>query len=116
MDMKTSIYQINKGINKSIEFRGLKAQYIWWFGGLVIGLLLLFSVMYICGCGTVLCLAITGGTAAWGSLRIFSMSRRYGENGLRKALARKRLPRHIRVYDRSVFVDLGWQPGKNEKK
>ncbi|MEO7488719.1 MAG: DUF4133 domain-containing protein [Ferruginibacter sp.] len=26
--MSNSVYQINKGINKSIEFKGLKAQYI----------------------------------------------------------------------------------------
>ena len=27
--MGNSVYQINKGINKAIEFKGLKAQYIW---------------------------------------------------------------------------------------
>ncbi|MFX9065564.1 DUF4133 domain-containing protein, partial [Acinetobacter baumannii] len=25
--MSSSVYQINKGINRSIEFKGLKAQY-----------------------------------------------------------------------------------------
>src|SRR4029450_6697341 len=27
--MSTSVYKINKGINKPIEFKGLKARYIW---------------------------------------------------------------------------------------
>ncbi|HMT97439.1 MAG TPA: DUF4133 domain-containing protein, partial [Ferruginibacter sp.] len=31
--MSNSVYQINKGINRSIEFKGLKAQYIWYLGG-----------------------------------------------------------------------------------
>lgn len=31
--MSNSVYQINKGINKPIEFKGLKAQYIWYLGG-----------------------------------------------------------------------------------
>ena len=47
--MSNSVYQINKGINKSIEFKGLKAQYIWYFAGGVIALLILFAIMYIIG-------------------------------------------------------------------
>ena len=31
--MANSVYKINKGINKPIEFKGLKAQYIWYLGG-----------------------------------------------------------------------------------
>src|SRR3954462_13655695 len=106
--MKTSIYQINKGINKSIEFRGLKAQWIWWFGGLVIGLMLQFSIMYICGFGTLICLGITAGLAIWGSIRIFSMSSKYGEHGLKKVMVFRRLPKHLRSYSRKIYIDLGW--------
>ncbi|HEU4791365.1 MAG TPA: DUF4133 domain-containing protein, partial [Flavobacterium sp.] len=45
--MSNSVYQINKGINQSIEFKGLKAQYIWYLGGGVVVLMILFAVMYI---------------------------------------------------------------------
>lgn len=113
--MKTSIYQIHKGINRSIEFRGLKAQYIWWFGGLVIGLLILFSAMYICGLGTMLCLGVTGGLAVWGSLQVFRLSKKHGEHGLMKMIAFKRLPKSLRIYNRSVFIQLGWKPIKNKE-
>ena len=54
--MSTSVYQINKGINKPIEFKGLKAQYIWYLGGGLIALLILFAVLYICGIHTIVCL------------------------------------------------------------
>ncbi|MBD0288989.1 MAG: DUF4133 domain-containing protein, partial [Flavisolibacter sp.] len=41
--MATSVYQINKGINKPIEFKGFKAQYIWYLGGGLVALLILFA-------------------------------------------------------------------------
>lgn len=113
--MKTSIYQINKGINKSIEFKGLKAQWIWWFAGLVISLMLLFSIMYICGLSTLICLGITGGLATWGSIQIFRLSGKYGENGLKKVMAYRRLPKQLRIHSRQVFISLGWSAKKNEK-
>lgn len=52
--MANSVYQINKGINQSIEFKGLKAQYIWYLGGGVVALLIVFAVMYIIGFPTYL--------------------------------------------------------------
>jgi hypothetical protein len=104
--MKNSIYQINKGINKSVEFHGLKAQYIWYFAGLVIGLMVLFAILYIAGAGTVICLGMTGGLAAWGSFRIFSLSARYGEHGLMKLVASRRVPKVLRSYSRKLFQQL----------
>ena len=47
--MSNSVYQINKGINKPIEFKGLKAQYIWYLGGGLVALLIVFAIIYICG-------------------------------------------------------------------
>ena len=47
--MNNSVYNINKGINKSIEFKGLKAQYIWYMGCGLVALLILFAILYICG-------------------------------------------------------------------
>lgn len=107
--MNNSIYSINKGINKSIEFKGLRAQYIWYFGGLVIGLLIVFSVLYILGAGTVICLGVTGGGAGYGSLKIFRLSKTYGEYGLMKAAAKKRLPKVLKSYSRRYFRQLSAQ-------
>jgi hypothetical protein len=50
--MSNSVYQINKGINKSIEFRGLKAKHIWYLGEGVLALLILFAILYISGINT----------------------------------------------------------------
>ena len=56
--MQNSVYPINKGSNQSIEFKGLKAQYIWYLGGGVVVLLILFATMYLLGANSFLCLAI----------------------------------------------------------
>ena len=54
--MTTSVYTINKGINKPIEFKGLKAQYIGYLAAGLIGLLILFAALYISGVNTFVCL------------------------------------------------------------
>lgn len=104
--MSTSVYQINKGINKPIEFKGLKAQYIWYLGGGVIGLLILFAIMYIAGINTFVCLAIIviSGTALF--MHIYKLSHRYGQHGMMKALAKRSIPKLIRSNSRTVFLKL----------
>ena len=104
-----SVYSINKGINKSIEFHGLKAQFIWYFGAMVMSLMVLYAVLYIAGTGTWTCILITGGLATYGSISIFRFSKQYGEYGLMKALARKRLPVVLKSYGRRHFQRLEGQ-------
>ena len=104
--MNNSIYTINKGINKSIEFRGLRAQYIWYFGGMVVILLVFFAVLYIAGLNTYICLTLIGSAATGGCIKIFALSRRYGEYGLMKAMAKKRVPTILKSYSRKLFQHL----------
>ena len=94
----SSVYTINKGINKSIEFKGLKAQYIWYLGGGLVVLLILFAILYICGVNMFICLAIiiAGGSGLF--MYVYKMSREYGEYGLMKKIARKAVPKIIKCY------------------
>jgi hypothetical protein len=107
--MNNSVYYINKGINKSIEFRGLRAQYIWYFGGMVIILMIVFAILYIAGINAYICIALIGGTATAGSFKIFALSHQYGEHGLMKAIAKKRIPKVIKSYTRRNFQNLTTQ-------
>ncbi len=102
--MANSVYKINKGINQSIEFKGLKAQYIWYLGGCVVALLIVFAVMYIIGLPSYVCIGVilTSGTLL--VIRIYGMSNKYGEYGLMKALARKQVPKVIKSRSRNVFL------------
>ena len=107
--MTNSIYTINKGINKSIEFRGLRAQYIWYFGGMVIILMMAFAILYICGVNMYICLVLIGGAATAGSIKIFALSHEYGEHGLMKAMAKKQVPKVLKSYTRKNFQNLTLQ-------
>jgi hypothetical protein len=102
--MANSVYQINKGINQSIEFRGLKAQYIWYLGGGVVALLIVFAVMYIIGLPTYLCIGIILAAGTFLVMKIYGMSNKYGEHGLTKTLARKQVPKVIKSRSRKVFM------------
>jgi hypothetical protein len=102
--MANSVYQINKGINKPIEFKGLKAQYIWYLGGGLIGLLILFAIMYIIGFNTFVCLGIRAiaGTALF--VYIYRLSNTYGEYGMMKKIAKRSIPKVIKSNSRNLFV------------
>lgn len=102
--MANSVYQVNKGINRSIEFKGLKAQYIWYLGGGVVGLLIVFAIMYIIGLPTLVCIGVILGLGTLLVMKIYRMSNQYGEYGLMKTLARKQVPKALRSRSRRTFL------------
>jgi hypothetical protein len=101
-----SVYKINKGINKPIEFKGLKAQYIAYLGiGLLI-LLILFTILYIAGINRFLCLAMTIILGVMLFVGVYHLSDTYGQYGLMKKLASKSIPAFIKVNSRRPFLQL----------
>lgn len=102
--MSNSIYKINKGINTPIEFRGLKAQYIWYMGGIVLVLMILFATLYLIGMNQYLCIAITGILGIISINKIYAMSKRYGVHGLSKLMAKRLMPDVIKTKSRSLFM------------
>ncbi|HEY4874491.1 MAG TPA: DUF4133 domain-containing protein [Puia sp.] len=104
--MANSVYSINKGINTPIEFRGLKAQYIWWLGGGIISLMILFAIMYIIGINSYLCVGIILPAGAFVFMYVFRLSNKYGEHGMKKKMAKRHIPKVIKSYDRRMFCTL----------
>jgi len=96
--MGNSVYQINKGINKPIEFKGLKAQYIWYLGGGLVALLIFFAIIYICGVNIFICLLLIVSLATVLFMYVYKLSRAYGEYGLMKKVAKKSVPNTIKIY------------------
>ncbi|HLP37003.1 DUF4133 domain-containing protein [Lacibacter sp.] len=90
--MINSVYSINKNINKSIEFKGLKAQYIWYLGGGLVCLLILFAILYLCGFGLLVCLPVTVILGSVLFMHIYKLSRTYGEYGMMKKIAKRSIP------------------------
>lgn len=105
--MDTIRYPINKGINKCIEFRGLKAQYIWYLGGVVVAGMIVFAILYISGVGAYLGIPVIGGLVAIGAGRVYRMSRKYGEFGLMKRRAQAGVPKVIHARSRRLFFNVG---------
>ena len=104
--MSTSVYQINKGINRPIEFKGLKAQYIWYLGGGLVALMILFAILYITGVNTYICLGITLLLGALLFMFVYRLSNTYGVHGIMKALAGRSVPKVIKIYSRKPFFQL----------
>jgi len=102
----SSVYKINKGINKPIEFKGLKAQYIAYLAIGLIVLLILFAALYIIGVNMFVCLGTTGvlGTALF--MTVYRMSDTYGQYGLIKKMAKRSLPVFLKASSRKLFLNL----------
>jgi len=102
--MSNTVYTINKGINKAIEFKGLKAQYIWYLGGGLLVLMVLFAVMYISGLNSYFCLVLILTLGILLFVFVYRLSRKFGEHGLMKQFARKRIPKLVRSKSRKHFI------------
>ncbi len=88
-------FNINKGIGRTVEFKGLKAQYLFIFAGGLLGILIAIMILYMVGVNSYICLFLgTSGSSliVW---QTFSLNRKYGEHGLMKIAAKKRHPHYI---------------------
>jgi hypothetical protein len=88
-------YMINKGIGKSVEFQGLKSQYLFIFAGGLLAVFIIFVVMFMAGVSQWICIGfgmIAASVLVW---LTFSLNTRYGEHGLMKALARRQHPHYL---------------------
>lgn len=107
-------WEINKGIGRTVEFKGLKSQYLFIFAGGLLAVFILVVILYMFGISQVLCLVlgVSGATAlVW---QTFAMNRRYGEHGLMKRRAVSRHPR-VLICRRSVCRLLQTPPKKKGK-
>ncbi|MES2108570.1 MAG: DUF4133 domain-containing protein [Bacteroidota bacterium] len=100
------VYQINKGINKPIEFKGLKAQYIGYLAGGLVGLLIFFAVLYIMGLPVFICITVISVLGCGLFYQVFKLSHKYGQYGLMKHTAKRYLPGYLKFNSRKIFTRL----------
>ena len=80
-------YVINKGIGRSVEYKGLKAQYLFIFAGGLLALFVVYVIMYISGVSQWFCIGF-GVTAASAIVWLtFHLNAKYGQYGLMKLTA-----------------------------
>jgi cobalamin synthase len=80
-------YNVNRGIGKPAEFKGLKSQYLFIFAGGLLGLFVVFVIMYMAGIGQWACIAFGVASALVLVYGMFHLNTKYGEHGLMKAQA-----------------------------
>ncbi|REC42052.1 DUF4133 domain-containing protein [Chryseobacterium sp. 5_R23647] len=95
-------YHINKGIGRTVEFKGLKAQYLFIFAGGLLGILVFVMVLYMASVNTYLCLILGGSSSGLLIWQTFSLNRKYGEHGLMKLGAQKKHPKYI-ISRKSIY-------------
>lgn len=88
-------YDINKGIGRSVEFKGLKAQYLFIFAGGLLSVFVVFVIMYMIGIGQWICIGFGVVAASVLVGLTFNLNEKYGEHGLMKLMAVKQHPRYL---------------------
>lgn len=88
-------YSINKGIGESVEYKGLKAQYLFIFAAGLLALFVLFVVMYMCGVPQWFCIGFGAVSATALTALTFRLNAKYGRYGLMKLAAVRYHPRYI---------------------
>lgn len=102
----SQVYEINKGVMKSIEFKGLKAQYIAYLAAGLVALLLMYAIAYIAGVPTLISLCAVVILGYLLVVNVAKYSHKYGEHGLMKEAAYRKLPNALVCRSRRVFFDL----------
>ena len=72
-----SEFSINRGIGKSVEFKGLKAQYLFIFIGGLLALFVLFIIMYLVGINQWVCIGFGGIAATVLVWQTFALNAKY---------------------------------------
>ena len=88
-------YTINKGIGASVEFKGLKAQYLFIFAAGLLSVFVVFVILYMVGIDQWICIGfgvIAASVLVW---MTFNMNQKYGEHGLMKHMAPRQHPRYL---------------------
>lgn len=99
-----TVYQVNRGINKSMEFKGLKAQYIWYLAAGLVGSLLAFAVLFVAKVNNYVCMSVAFSLGGSSILVAYRLSNKYGEHGLMKRRARGAVPKVLKTNSRKVFI------------
>jgi Domain of unknown function (DUF4133) len=97
------VFHINRSINKPVEFKGLKAQYVWILGALVVISLILFALLYFIGISSGVCVAIALSLLGISVKITYHLSKKYGQFGLLKVIARRKMVSQVKIDSRRPF-------------
>lgn len=88
-------FNINKGIGRPAEFKGLIAQYLFIFVGGLLAVFVVTVIIYMIGVPQMICVGfglLSGSVLVWAT---FHLNGKYGQYGLMKVQATKNHPYYI---------------------
>ena len=88
-------FNVNRGIGRSAEFQGLKTQYLFIFAGGLLGVFIVFVIMFMVGINQWICIGFGVVSALILVYGTFYLNGKYGEHGLMKLQAKRSHPRYI---------------------
>lgn len=88
-------FEINKGIGRNVEFKGLESQYLFVFAAGLLAVFVVFVILYMAGVNQWMCIGFGVVAATLLVWLTFRLNAKYGTHGLMKAAARKRHPRYV---------------------
>lgn len=108
---RTMDMEINKGIGRNVEFKGLESQYLFIFCGGLLAVFVVFVILYMAGVNQWVCIGFGVAAATLLVWLTFRLNARYGTHGLMKAAARRRHPRYVvnRLKIPRLFIFKHWQ-------
>ncbi len=88
-------YTINKGVNRPLDFYGLKESYIFYFAGGVTLAILVYFVLQFFSNWVAIPVALV--LAIFSYVVTYYLNNKYGANGLSKRMAQNACPKRIQV-------------------
>ena len=99
--------EINKGIGKPVEFKGLKGSYLYLAAGIVVSTMVLALILYgLLRLNTYLATLIVLSLGGGGIWYCMQLSAKYGVSGLMKLEANRNQPKAIIVSSAKPFQSL----------
>lgn len=98
-------YTINKGVNRPLDFYGLKETYIFYFvGGLLCAILVYFLLQFLSNWVAIPAALVV---AAASYFVTYYLNNKYGANGLSKRLAQNACPKRIQLKRTRCLIKKG---------
>ena len=88
-------FNVNKGIGKPPEFKGLQSQYLFIFADGLLAVFVVFVIMYMAGVNQWICIVFGVGAATTLVWLTFTLNRKYGAHGLMKVQAKMSHPYYL---------------------
>jgi hypothetical protein len=90
------MYNVTKGTNKTVEFKGLSAQYLYMFAGGIVISVFLFMILNFLGTPSLINIVFVGGGFLALVYYIFTTNKKYGKYGVMQQGARRAVAKNIK--------------------